>query len=58
MKYSGIGLTMAGCVTIFTLLGRWLDGSVLWKVPVFTIAGALFGLAGAMLYLFRATRKP
>lgn len=58
MRYSGIGLTMAGCVAAFTLLGRWLDGLVRWKVPVFTLVGALVGVAGAMLYLFRATRKP
>ncbi|MGV3636092.1 MAG: AtpZ/AtpI family protein [Flavobacteriales bacterium] len=58
MRYSGIGLTMAGCVAVFTLLGRWLDGLVSWKVPVLTLVGALLGVAGAMLYLFRATRKP
>lgn len=58
MRYSGIGLTMAGCVAVCTLLGRWLDGSTGWRVPVCTIAGALIGVAGAMLYLFRTTRKP
>lgn len=58
MRYSGIGLTMAACVAVFTFLGRWLDGLVQWKVPVLTLVGALVGVVGAMLYLFRATRKP
>jgi hypothetical protein len=58
MRYSGIGLTMAACVAVFTFLGRWLDDLVQWKVPVFTLVGALVGVVGAMLYLFRATRKP
>ena len=58
MRYSGIGLTMAACVAVFTFLGRWLDGLVQRKVPVLTLVGALVGVVGAMLYLFRATRKP
>ena len=56
MRYSGIGLTMAGCVAAFTLLGHWVDGFTGWRIPAFTLVGALVGIAGAML--FRTTRKP
>ncbi|HRF79419.1 MAG TPA: AtpZ/AtpI family protein [Flavobacteriales bacterium] len=58
LRLSGIGLTMALYVAAFTLLGHWLDGFTGWKVPVLTILGALGGVAGAMLHLFKATRKP
>ena len=57
LRYSGIGLTMAVYVVAFTLLGRWVDGLLAWRVPVCTIVGVLLGLAGAMIHLFRATRK-
>lgn len=56
LRYTGLGLTMAGTVGAFTWLGHWLDGFTGWRVPVLTIAGALFGVAGAMVYLFRATK--
>ncbi len=49
---------MAGCVAAFTLLGHWVDGFTGWRIPAFTLVGALVGIAGAMLYLFRTTRKP
>lgn len=57
LRYSGIGVVMALYVTAFTLLGHWLDGALGWKVPVCTIAGALAGVLGAILHLFRATRR-
>lgn len=57
LRYSGIGLTMAVYVVAFTLLGRWVDGLLGWRVPVCTIVGVLLGLAGAMMHLFKATRK-
>ncbi len=57
LRYSGMGLTMALYVVAFTLLGHWLDGQLGWRVPACTIIGVLMGLAGAMMHLFRATRK-
>lgn len=56
LRYTALGFTMVGVVMVFTFVGRWLDGVVGWGFPVLTIAGALFGIVGAMLQLFRATR--
>lgn len=56
LRFTGIGLTMAGTVGAFTWLGHWLDGHTGWRFPALTIAGALIGLTGAMWHLFRATR--
>lgn len=58
MRYSGIGLTMAGLVAAFTFLGHWIDGLTGWRFPLFTLLGAITGVSGAMHHLFRATRKP
>lgn len=58
LRYSGIGITMAACVAAFTILGHWVDGFTQWRIPAFALVGSLFGIAGGLLYLFRATRKP
>jgi hypothetical protein len=57
LRYMGLGLTMAAIVLVFTLLGWWLDGHTGWRFPAFTIAGALFGITGAMLHLFKETGR-
>ncbi|MEZ4757867.1 MAG: AtpZ/AtpI family protein [Flavobacteriales bacterium] len=57
LRFMGLGLTMAAIVVAFTLLGRWLDGFTGWRSPAFTIGGALFGITGAMLHLFKETGK-
>lgn len=57
LRYMGLGLTMAAIVLVFTLLGWWLDGRTGWRFPAFTIGGALFGITGALLHLFKETGR-
>ncbi|MDX9750787.1 MAG: AtpZ/AtpI family protein [Flavobacteriales bacterium] len=58
LRYTGLGLTMAGVVLAFTFLGRWLDGLIGWEWPLLTVLLALFGVVAAMVHLFKeAGRK-
>jgi len=57
LRYSGLGLQMAGAVLVSVLLGRWLDRAIGWKFPALTLLGALGGVAGAMVLLFKETGR-
>jgi hypothetical protein len=57
LRYSGLGLQMAGVILAAMLGGRWLDAQLAWKIPVFTLLGALLGITGAMLFLFKETGR-
>lgn len=57
LRYSGLGLQMAGAVLVSVLLGRWLDRVIGWPFPLLTIVGALGGVAGAMVFLFKETGR-
>jgi MFS family permease len=57
LRLMGLGLTMAGIVLGFTFLGYWLDGFLQWRFPILTLVLALIGVVGAMLHLFKETRK-
>ncbi len=57
LRYTGLGLTMAGVIIAFTFLGHWLDGLLHWRIPVLTIVLSMVGVAGAMLYLFKTTSR-
>ncbi|MCC7503024.1 MAG: AtpZ/AtpI family protein [Flavobacteriales bacterium] len=57
LRYSGLGLQMAGVILAGVLGGRWLDGRIGWKFPALTLAGALLGITGAMLFLFKETGR-
>lgn len=57
LRYSGLGLQMAGVILLSVLGGRWLDGLLAWKFPLFTLLGALLGVAGAMVFLFKETGR-
>jgi hypothetical protein len=37
--------------------GRWLDGRIGWEFPALTLLGALLGITGAMLFLFKETGR-
>lgn len=56
LRYSGLGLQMAAIIGLCIWGGWWLDGMLAWKVPVATILGALVGLVGSMVLLFKETR--
>jgi hypothetical protein len=57
LRYSGLGLQMAGVIIACVLGGRWLDGRLAWKFPLFTLLGALLGITGAMVFLFKETGR-
>ena len=57
-KYGVLGIQMVAFLAVGVLGGRWLDSKVVLKFPVFTLLGVLFGLVGALWFLFKeATRK-
>lgn len=56
-RFGALGVQMVAFLAIGTLAGRWIDGKVALKVPVFTLLGVLFGLIGAMWFLFKEARK-
>lgn len=59
LRYSGLGLQMAGVILACVLGGRWLDAKLGWQFPLFTLVGSLLGITGAMVFLFKETgRKP
>lgn len=57
LRYTGLGFTMIGIILVCCFGGYWLDGRVGWRYPVFTIALSLFGIAAAMLHLFKETGR-
>jgi hypothetical protein len=57
MRFMGMGLTMAGIVVVCTLAGWWLDARLTWRFPVCTLGGALLGITGALLHLFKETGR-
>lgn len=56
-RYGALGVQMVASIVVFILLGRWLDGLLEAKTPWCTVCGALFGIAGAIWFLFKETRK-
>jgi len=57
LRYSGMGLQMAGVILAGVLGGRWLDGRIGWEFPALTLLGALLGITGAMVFLFKETGR-
>lgn len=56
LRFMGLGFTLLGIVLAFTFGGWWLDKQLHWPFPVFTLAGSLLGITGAMVYLFQETK--
>ncbi|MBK8947539.1 MAG: AtpZ/AtpI family protein [Flavobacteriales bacterium] len=57
LRYSALGLQMAGIILLAIWAGRWLDGRVDAGFPAFTLVFALLGITGAMVFLFKETRR-
>ena len=51
--YLGASTTLVASVGLFTWAGIWLDGKIGWKVPWFTILGAVIGMTGGFISFFR-----
>ena len=49
--FLGIGATIAGCLALGLLGGRWLDGKF-GTSPWFFLGGAVFGLSAGFLHLY------
>jgi len=57
-RFGALGIQMVAFLAVGVIGGRWLDGKVPLKFPLFTVLGVLFGLVGAMWFLFKeATKK-
>ncbi len=57
LRYTGLGITMAGIILGSCLLGWWLDGLIGWRFPALTLAFSLIGIVGAMVHLFKETGR-
>ncbi len=56
-RFTWLGLSMMGIILSSCLLGYWLDQRLQWRFPLFTLVLSLMGVAGAMMHLFRETRR-
>ena len=57
-RYGALGIQMVAFLAVGVVGGRWLDGKVPMKFPLFTLLGVLFGVVGALWFLFKeATKK-
>jgi len=52
VKYSGVGLELAGAVAVFALVGYWFDERYGWK-PWGMLVGFVLGFIGGMYNLVR-----
>lgn len=55
-RLSGIGFQMAAIIGLGTYGGRWADRHTGREFPLFTLLGALGGVAMALYILFKETR--
>ncbi|MFN0048175.1 MAG: AtpZ/AtpI family protein [Cytophagales bacterium] len=53
IRFSALGLQMAGTVAIFGWAGHWLDGHFNSEKPFFTLGFLLFGTIISILSLIR-----
>jgi hypothetical protein len=56
-RYGALGIQMVVVIVAFLFGGHWIDGKLQLKTPWFTLLGVFLGIAGALWFLFRETRK-
>ena len=56
-RYAGLGLQMMGVIIVLTASGNWADKKCAFQFPLFTLTGALLGIASSMYWLFKTTSK-
>ncbi len=56
-RYGSLGIQMVAFLAIGIFGGRWLDRTIGWKFPLFTLLLTFFGMAGAIYFLFKETRR-
>ena len=54
-RYAGLGLQMMGAILVLTASGNWADKKCAFNFPLFTLSGALLGIASSMYWLFKTT---
>lgn len=52
-RMAGMGMQFGGAVTVFALVGHWLDGKA-GTSPLLLVLGVLIGFAGGTISLVRA----
>lgn len=56
-RYGALAFQMAAMIALAVLGGRWLDGLIGWKFPVFTIVLLLAVLSGVIWSVYRSLKK-
>ena len=56
-RYAGLGLQMMLTILALTALGNWADKKFIFQFPLFTLIGAVVGIATSMYWLFKSTSK-
>lgn len=51
LRYAGVGVQFGAAITLFTLVGVWLDRRYPSLDPLFTLIGAGVGILGGMATL-------
>ena len=57
VRYSGLAFQILAVIGIGIWLGYWLDGQTGWRVPIFTLLGAMLSLTAVIVYLIRQTKS-
>lgn len=56
-RFGALAFQMAAVIVLFVLAGRWLDGRIGWKFPLFTILLLLVALSGVIWSVYRSLKK-
>ena len=56
-RYGALGIQMEAFLAVGVIGGRWLDGKLAWKFPLFTLLGVAFGLVGSLWFLFKEAQR-
>ena len=57
-RYGALGIQMVAFLAVGVIGGRWLDGKLAWKFPLFTLLGVAFGdVSGKQSRIVLAQRK-
>jgi hypothetical protein len=56
-RFGALGFQMAAVIALAVWGGRWLDKTIGWKFPLFTLVLMLGALAGVVWSVVRETRR-
>ncbi len=55
VRFSGLGIQMMAIIVVCLLLGNFIDGRTESEFPTWTLVLTLFGIVGALYFLFKET---